>query len=294
MPDQMISADRARRDLQWVLQHTPILRDHRHDHARWIGSKCLRTLRTAHADAIEAIPDALLQPARGESRSGRYFEALLVALIKADPQLELLAHDLQVQDERRTIGAFDLLVRRPESPAVVHLELAFKQYLHRGGDPANTEHWVGPRGRDRLDRKMRHMQGHQLKLGSTHAGRAVLESMGITGVTPHALMAGWLFIHRDEYLAGRLPRLPRVCAATPELGWWCTEHELNALVDSDTSWRALPPNHSVAPLNADDCDGLPTPDWPEVQTQVAGGHPCLVAEVHDRTEVSRGWIVKGD
>lgn len=254
----------------------------------------MSAFRDAHAETIDAIPDALLQPALGQRRSGRYFEALLVALVNADHRLELLAHDLQVRDGQRTIGAFDLLVRSAEANAVAHVELAFKQYLYRGGDSTKAERWVGPRGRDRLDRKTRHMHEHQLQLGTTPAGRAALESLGISAATPRALMAGRLFIHHDDFHDDQRPPLPPICSYTPELGWWCTENELDALMESDSSWRALPPNYAIASLKADDCDVLPAPDWQEVQQRVAAGHPCLVAEVRDGVEVSRGWVVRRD
>lgn len=291
-PDKLITPDRARRDLRWVLQHTPIVRDHTTDDARWIGHSCMNALQVAHSHTIDAIHDELLQPALDQRRSGRYFEALLVALVNADQRLELLAHDLQVRDEQRTIGAFDLLVRSDETAAVTHMELAFKQYLYHGGDSTNAAQWVGPRGRDRLDRKGRHMQDHQLKLGSTEAGRVALESLGISEITPRALMAGRLFIHRDDFLGDRSPALPPNCSPAPELGWWCTENELEALADSGASWRVLPPVFAVAPLNADDSDVLPAPDWAKVRQQVAAGHPCLVAEVRRGIEVNRGWIVR--
>lgn len=292
--DKLITPDRARRDLGWVLHHTPIVRDHAQDGARWIGRGCMHALQVEHVHTTDAIQEELLQPALKQRRSGRYFEALLVALVNADQRLELLAHDLQVRDDQRTIGAFDLLVRSDETAAVTHLELAFKQYLYRGGDSEKPKHWLGPRGRDRLDRKTRHMQEHQLQLGTTQAGSAALQALGISAVRPHALMAGRLFIHRDEFRVGQLPHLPSICSDTPELGWWCTENELDALIDSDSSWRALPPNYAIAPLNADDCAVLSVPDWPEVQQRVAESQPSLVAEVCDGVEVSRGWVVRHD
>lgn len=258
----------------------------------WIGCTRMAALRRAHADVIDAMPAALLEPALGQRRSGRYFEALVVALVNADPRLELLAHDLQVRDAQRTVGAFDVLLRRAGSSEVTHLELAFKQYLLRGGDSEQAAHWVGPRGRDRLDRKTRHMQGHQLRLGATDAGRVALEAMGIDKVTPRALMAGRLFIHRDEFQAGWRPPLPPICSDTPELGWWCTGQDLEALRDSTASWRVLPPSYAIAPLNADDCNALSAPDWSALRKRVDDGQPCLVAELRSGIEVSRGWIVR--
>lgn len=286
-----ITPDRARRDLRWILEHPPIVRDHTHDGARWIGQACIGVLRDGYAGAVDAIPDALLGPALEQRRSGRYFEALLVALIQSDHRLELLAHDLQVQDAQRTIGAFDLLVRTEASAPVTHLELAFKQYLYRGGDPTDPKYWVGPRGRDRLDLKTLHMHSHQLRLGASEPGRKALESMGIGAVAPHALMAGRLFIHRDDFKAKQRPALPQNCSDAPQLGWWCAENDIDGLIATDASWRALPPNYAVAPLNAEDCGVLPIPDWQAVQQRVADGHPCLVAEIHGGAESNRGWIV---
>ena len=275
-----------------MFEHAPIVRDHTDCDAQWIGPNGMRALLDAHIETIAAIPDELLQPALKQRRSGRYFEALLVALIEADDSLELLAHDLQIQDEKRTIGAFDLLVRCAGNPTVTHLELAFKQYLYRGGDATKAAQWVGPRGRDRLNLKAQHMRDHQLMLGKTTAGQAALKARGIDAVTSRALMAGRLFFHRHDFLDGQLPDFPSTCSDTPELGWWCTEQELDDLTGSNSDWRALPPNYAISPLNTDDCQTLSAPDWLDLQQLAAAGHPSLIAEVCDGVEMSRGWIVR--
>jgi len=289
----VVTAERARRDIRWVLSHAPLVAGAAQGDEPWLGDAELSELRQDLAGEVDAITDAAFAPALSERRSGRYFEALLVALIQVCRRYDLLAENLQVFADKRTLGAFDLIVREAESGCVTHLELAFKQYLHREGRSAEMHRWVGPRGRDRLDIKGRHMVAKQLKLGTTPAGQAALADLGVDRLhRTRALMAGRLFIHFEHFRAGDWPELPDICSHKLRFGWWANETEIVTLKSLAEGWRVLTPQWAIAPLNAEDCSLLPEPRWDEVHEQVQRGIPALVAAVENGEEVSRGWIVQ--
>ena len=61
---------------------------------------------------------------------GKQMEALLALAIEADERYELIAHGLQVADKGITIGELDFLIYDHTKAKVLHVELAYKYYIH--------------------------------------------------------------------------------------------------------------------------------------------------------------------
>ena len=294
-PKPAVSTDRARRDLRWLLNQSPIITGADDASDVWLNETELKHLRDTLEQVIDDLPDAALAPAQAEHRCGRYVEALLVALIESSKEYDLLAHNLQVFEDKRTLGAFDLIVRDRHSSAVTHLELAFKQYLHRCGDPTQMNQWTGPRGRDRLDLKATHMVSRQLNLGAKAAARTALAHIGVAQLDHiRALMSGRLFIPYAQFQASAWPKLPDTCSQATSLGWWIDQADISNLKNLADTCRVLSPQWAIAPLDADDCRALPQPQWQRIQEQVQGGVPALIAITRNGIEISRGWVVNRD
>lgn len=150
----------------------------------------------------------------GSWKVGFYFESLLAWWLQWNPELELLAHNLQVRASGRTLGALDYVVRDSEG-AVQHWEVAVKFYLQRESK-AEWSAWVGPNQRDRLDLKLERMRDHQLPLSSTAEARVQLANLGTTAhVQRRAVIKGALF----ERWRG-VPVLPRGASRSTPLGVW--------------------------------------------------------------------------
>lgn len=130
-------------------------------------------------------------------RLGYYFEALWAFFLDYHPELELLGHNLQVQDSERTLGAFDFIYRHIPTKSIYHLEVAVKFYLFIGGHPelsSNQMLWPGPNPKDNLGNKVNRLATHQLKLPQTAEGRDAL--VGIIGdqqITSSTALKGYLF-----------------------------------------------------------------------------------------------------
>jgi len=136
-------ASQAFRDLQWVVESSPLLRES--VHAATLQDVDLTRL-------VEWLRD------RQTRQVGRYFEALVEFWLTEMRQVEMVERGLQVQEEKRTLGELDF-VFRDAGGILTHWETAVKFYLHHEGN------FIGPNAADTLDRKVTRLVGHQLPLG---------------------------------------------------------------------------------------------------------------------------------
>ena len=156
-------------------------------------------------------------------RLGRHFEQLWQAALNADPATEVLACNLAVRNQQRTLGEFDLVVRH--CGEIEHWELAVKFYLASCPKPA-FEDWFGPNPTDHLKGKFEHLTKRQLRLGQSPDGRKALALLGGESLCPtKAIVKGRLFYPFDEWKtadwASDAPLNPNHLA-----GWWIPKNDL--------------------------------------------------------------------
>lgn len=99
---------------------------------------------------------------------GHYHEQLWLFYFRQHPQLELLASNLIIQGEQRTLGEFDVLLRDHRDGLIWHLELAIKFYLGTDsgwGAADQWSHWLGVACQDSMEHKWQRLFRHQLTLG---------------------------------------------------------------------------------------------------------------------------------
>ena len=165
------------RDLAWAIGAPPSM--HLENDPRWIeDDQFTQWLLDGLSwfDALDQDPTALLQVLHrpGQHRLGLYFERLIGFWIEHGSPYRLLAKNLQIHDEGRTVGEFDFLVDGDNGPE--HWEVAVKFYLGVGTG-LHWHHWLGPNQRDRLSKKLNHMLDHQANLSRTYAGAAALRTL---------------------------------------------------------------------------------------------------------------------
>ncbi|MGF1737479.1 DUF1853 family protein [Photobacterium satsumensis] len=95
---------------------------------------------------------------QGGRRIGFFYQWLWQQLILHHPCYELLAEEIQLTVDKRTLGAVDFLVKDLRSGRVEHWEVAIKFFL------AYENSWPGPNARDDLDKKANKMLSHQLMI----------------------------------------------------------------------------------------------------------------------------------
>ena len=239
------------RDLAWVIG-SPGLLDASHPayHRQVVDDAWCSAQLQASAAWLAALDLAPLPlhnyiAARPTRRLGHYFEALIKFWLTHMPDTQLIATNLQVQDEQRTLGEYDFLFR-DNSAAVCHWEAAVKFYLQQ--EPlAEQRAFIGPGTRDRLDLKLDKVFQHQLVLGHTHAGQQALPQ-GITLDRTQAFIKGYLFYHASTF-----SKLAAGVSAAHLSGWW-VRHTLEKLpqTSADSRWIILPRLHWLAPARLED------------------------------------------
>ncbi|SDN32451.1 DUF1853 family protein [Vreelandella arcis] len=206
-----------------------------------------------------SVPD-LARNGRRASRMGHYHEQLWHWLLDSAPNTRLLAHNVRITRKRSTLGELDMLYRRCDYPAPVHLEVAIKFYLGLPDGPGEeTSHsrWIGPGGLDSLALKCRHLQRHQLPLSTTPEALDVLthwlapRDIGplarplAAQLTQRLAMPGVLFY---PWHVAMPP--PEGATATHRRGRWCHVGDWPALAATlpdivQLAWLAKP--HWLAP-----------------------------------------------
>ncbi|WP_422823619.1 DUF1853 family protein [Vreelandella janggokensis] len=221
------------------------------------------------SDALEAWLNGLAIPelarhGRQSSRMGHYHEQLWHWLLDRAPNTRLLAHNVRITRKRITLGELDMLYRRRDQPAPVHLEVAIKFYLglpEGPGEATSQSRWIGPGGLDSLALKYCHLQRHQLPLSSTIPAQETLghwlaprdtgyTETGLGGqLTQRLAMPGVLFYPWQA-------PMPSPEGATPahRRGRWCHVSDWPALAstlpaDFLVTWLEKP--HWLAPPTFD-------------------------------------------
>ncbi|WP_175817775.1 DUF1853 family protein [Burkholderia diffusa] len=249
--------------------------------------------------ALDAAPEPLHRVLDGlrPVRLGRYAECLLEYFLTHGPSLRLVAANLPLRSNGKTLGEVDFLVDAPGGQRL-HWELAVKCYLCAPVDgDASLADFVGPNLVDRLDRKRSRLLEHQLRLSDRH-GFALLGY----GAPSDAQMfiKGWLFYPHGV----PLPPVAAEIAADHPRGFWLTHAQWPAWAAAQpdgAAWNVLPRLAWLAPRRLAP-DAAPEPlahslERPSVLT--ARQAPALIG-VHRRDgdgawrETARGFIVPDD
>ncbi|QEM81643.1 DUF1853 family protein [Halomonas binhaiensis] len=170
------------RDLAWLIGAPDLVnttwpgRPTRHD----LGLEDPGVL-ASYLARVERHPESLEQHTgkAAFTRLGQYHERLWQFLLDTAPATTLLAHNIPVRADRRTLGELDLVYRKHDG-TVVHLEVAVKFFLgliHGPRSPNDMARWIGPGGLDSLSLKVHHLLHHQLPLTQTKEARQVLNDV---------------------------------------------------------------------------------------------------------------------
>lgn len=201
---------RAVRDLAWACFSPPLLLAERLEQPGYPLSDAglaLTPQRQSWLQMLDREPGPLQQflAPRADGRLGLYFERLWHFFLGQDPAVELVAHNLPVREQGRTIGEFDCLYFCHQRQRHVHLELAVKFFLsYRRQTTVEAAsqwcEWLGPNRQDRLDLKIEHLLQRQTRLGDHPAAQHCLRQLGIETLTREVDIKGYLFTATGDLL----------------------------------------------------------------------------------------------
>ncbi len=214
------------RDLHWLL-HAPMLCQRRSTYANDDFLRTFRAPLVTQLPGLEHRLDNLLANLNRHGRLGSYYERLWICALQLHPDYRILAKDLRIHRQRRTLGALDLVVEHRPSGEQEHWELAVKFYLGTG-NTRHSENWIGPGQQDRLQDKLTRLEQHQLPLLHAVETQRLLRQRG------------WRITRQRTFLQGRLYRpspdspLPDGIVQACADGAWCVDSAL-----PQGRWRRL-------------------------------------------------------
>lgn len=111
-------------------------------------------------------------------RLGKRVEHFVFNNLKQNPNITVLAENLQIQHYNQTIGELDALIVKKQQ--AIHLEIVYKFYLY---DPlvgtTALDRWIGPNRNDSLVKKLNKLKNNQLPLLFRPETRQYLQELGL-------------------------------------------------------------------------------------------------------------------
>lgn len=175
-----------------------------------------------------------ITPLNFSQKLGHIYEDALLQLLHSSSLYEVLAKNLQIQQNRhQTLGELDFLLRHCTSKQLIHLELATKFYLVVKTPEGLS--YPGPDARDDYLKKLNRLREHQLKLPTLFHKHLPTEYKNIPIITQH-LVNGCLFDHLNSPHLTSPPFLNPNCRR----GKWLHQNEIPLHFPVNTHFQIIP------------------------------------------------------
>ncbi len=110
---------------------------------------------------------------------GKRMEHFFKVAIKYNSMFKLLANNIQIHQNKITLGEIDFLVEELPKKKKLHIELMYKIYVYDPEIPMEMERWIGPNRKDSLVEKLQKVKTNQFPLLHTSQARSYLNSIDI-------------------------------------------------------------------------------------------------------------------
>ena len=128
-------------------------------------------------------------------RLGHLAEKIVSELIKASSNYKLLYENIQIIENKNTLGELDFIIENIDTKQVIHLELAYKFYLfdpNISSEPINN--WIGPNRNDSLKQKLDKLKRKQFPLLYHEVTNSILHTIEIDKASQILCLLASLFI----------------------------------------------------------------------------------------------------
>ncbi|GAA4324069.1 hypothetical protein GCM10023115_53160 [Pontixanthobacter gangjinensis] len=110
---------------------------------------------------------------------GKRMESFFEIAIQHSERYELLASNIQIIADKRTLGELDFLIMDKESSRPLHVELVYKIYVFDAEFPPGNERWIGPNRKDSFPEKTSKLKKRQFPLLFKEETETYLSKLGI-------------------------------------------------------------------------------------------------------------------
>ncbi len=228
-------------DLAWAISSPPLVTNLSAS-CVWPGSEWFQQLYRESLPWLQTLdedPAELeeLLDAQKDRRLGKYFETLWYYWLEQHPRYDIIETNLQIIIDGETLGEMDFIVFDKVTQQTLHWEVAVKFYLGTA-DGDSMSDWLGPNGRDRLDRKVEHLLQRQSIIGQQPRVAQWLKRRGIKIDACLVIMKGRLYYPWRENVS--LDGLsPIECASDHLRGWWFNRQQFEQVFDDEQYFIAL-------------------------------------------------------
>ena len=115
-----------------------------------------------------------------DRRLGHQAEFVFLQFLNSSPAFEVIAHSIQLIDNKRTLGELDYIIRNKATNEILHIELTYKFYILDPSQPEGVDQLVGPNRKDTFVKKLNKTKNKQLPLLFSDSSRAILKDLGLT------------------------------------------------------------------------------------------------------------------
>lgn len=166
-------------------------------------------------------------------RLGKLAECLFTDWVNCTPDLKIGVENLQIIEDKRTIGELDIILQNLLSGNYFHIELVTKFYLYNPKFDVDTiEAWIGPNRNDSLKNKVDKLQQKQLPLLYHPATGKYLKTLRLSPeeIQQRVCFKAWLFVPLNFNTTLKL--FNNECIA----GYYLTFNEFKRLHTSKTTY----------------------------------------------------------
>lgn len=115
--------------------------------------------------SVLELPSDLNFPLPTNVRLGHLAEKVVSELIRASNNYKILYENIQIIENKNTIGEIDFIIEEIKTQNIIHLELAYKFYLLDPSlSPELINNWIGPNRNDSLKQKLDKLKTKQFPL----------------------------------------------------------------------------------------------------------------------------------
>ena len=134
-------------------------------------------------------------------RLGKYIERFVSHQLKCNKAFAILAENIQIQQQKRTLGEIDCILLRDNKP--IHLEIIYKFYVYDSSiGKTEIEHFIGPNKKDSLIEKLTKLKEKQLPLLYSKECKSYLKTINldINNIEQQVYFKAQLFVpFNDKY-----------------------------------------------------------------------------------------------